>query len=134
VVAGVVMAPVSNGMVERHAGVRNSTALGRGVVAWFERQHDLDGGTQRIAFIGRSLEGPLAGDHFTHPLELVPRRASCSRVREISTDSFLVVSDPNFLYKFVGIEPYRIHLCVKGRTPAFRDGPFAVYRPLGAAG
>jgi hypothetical protein len=129
VLAGVVMAPVSDGMVERHAGVRNSTALGRDVIAWFEKQDDLDGGKQRIAFIGRSLEGPLAGDHFTHPLELVPRTASCSRVREIADHSYMVVSGPNFLYKFVGIRPYHIDRCMKGRKAAFHAAPFTVYRP-----
>ena len=129
VLVGVVMAPVSNGMVERHAGVRDSTALGRDVVAWFERQDGLDGGNQRIAFIGRSLEGPLAGDHFTHPLQLVPRTASCDRVREITDRSYTIVSPPNFLVRFVGILPYHIDRCMAGRKPVFRSPPFTVYPP-----
>jgi hypothetical protein len=128
-VIGVVMAPVSNGMVERHAGVRDSTALGREVITWFERQPDLDGGHQRIAFIGRSLEGPLAGEHFTHPLQLIDRTASCKQVREIADRSYTVVSPPNFLVRFVGILPYRIDRCLAGRKPVFRSPPFTVYPP-----
>jgi hypothetical protein len=128
-VIAVVVAPVSNGMVERHAGVRDSTALGREVIAWFEDQGHLDGGHQRIAFIGRSLEGPLAGEHFTHPLQLIDRTASCKEVREIADRSYTVVSPPNFLVRFVGILPYRIDRCLAGRKPVFRSPPFTVYPP-----
>jgi hypothetical protein len=129
VVAGLALAPAGQGFVERHSGVTGSTALGRGVAAWFAAQPGFDGGGMTIAFASRAVQAPLAGDHFTHPLELLPARASCAEVRARARRSAIVVTDPAFLRGLLGDRPYDAGRCLAGRRPSYRDEAFSVYPP-----
>ena len=129
VVAGVALAPAGQGFVERHSEVAGSTALGRGVAAWFAAQPGFDDGRMTIAFASRAVQAPLAGDHFTHPLELLPARASCAEVRARARRSAIVVTDPAFLRGLLGDRPYDAGRCLAGRMRGYRDEAFSVYPP-----
>lgn len=133
VLAGVVLAPFAGGYAERHAGVEGSTALGRDLVGWFASQPGHDGGERTIAFASRGMIAALAGDHFTHPLRLVPAGASCAAIRRIATTSTVVVTRPSFLEGFVGVEDYRGARCLARVRPTRRQGAFTVYGPIGSA-
>jgi len=129
VVAGLALAPAGQGFVERHSGVTGSTALGRGVAAWFAAQPGFDGGSMTIAFASRAVQAPLAGDHFTHALELLPARAPCAEVRARAQRSAIVVTDPAFLRGLLGDRPYDAGRCLAGRQRSYRDEVFSVYPP-----
>jgi hypothetical protein len=129
VVAAVAVAQVSDGFISRHTQVEGTTALGPDLVAWFTARPGFEDGKWPIAFIGRSLQGPLAGDHFTHRLELVAPFAPCSHVRAVARRAPVVVTDPAFLYKFIGVQPYSAQRCLAGRRPDYRDVAFRVYLP-----
>ena len=126
---GAVLAPASDGFVRRHAQLPRSTALGQGVAAWFAAQPGFDTGHGAIAFASRALQAPLAGDHFTHPLELIPAGASCAAVLTLARTSTVVVTAPQFLRGLLGDRPYGSGACLAGRHPTYRDPVFSVYRP-----
>src|SRR5205085_2264341 len=68
----------ANGLVVRHTRVFKSTALAQPLIAWLASQPGWeDDGRTPVAFIARTLSAPAAGDHFTHPLSLVPAHTSC---------------------------------------------------------
>ena len=129
VVLGVMLAQASDGFITRHTHVDGTTALGPDLVAWFTARPGFEDGHWPIAFIGRSLQGPLAGDHFTHKLELIRPYAPCSEVRAVARRAPVVVTDPGFLYKFIGVTSYGSHRCLSHRTPDYRDVAFRVYLP-----
>jgi hypothetical protein len=129
VAAGAALTPAAEGFVERHSRVEGSTALGQRVAAWFAGRPGFDGGDETIVFASRALQAPLAGDRFTHPLELLPARASCAAVRARARRSAIVVTDPAFLRGLLGDRPYDAGRCLAGRRPAFRDEVFSVYPP-----
>ena len=122
-------AAASEGFVERHARVEGSTALGRGVAAWFATQPGFDSDRATIAFASRGLQAPLAGDHFTHRLELIPTRVSCAEVEARAMHSAVVVSDPVFLRGLLGNRTYDAGRCLAGRRAAYQDEAFRVYTP-----
>jgi len=128
ILAGLVLAPVGNGFVKRHSGVDGSTALGREVVAWFAGRPGFDSSRQTIAFVSRAVIAPLAGDHFTHALKLIPADATCAEVRALTRGDAVVVTQPEFLHNFIGIRPYSTAACFAGQRPAYRDSTFSVYR------
>jgi hypothetical protein len=129
VVAGAALAPAREGFGERHSDVARSTALGQGVAAWFAARPGFDGGEGTIAFASRALQASLAGDDFTHPLELLPARATCAEVRARARRGPIVVTDPAFLRGLLGDRPYDAGLCLAGRRPGYRDEVFRVYLP-----
>jgi hypothetical protein len=131
--AGIVAAPFADGYVKRHTRVEKSTALGRDVVAWLVRQPGFERDDRTVAFVARAVSAPLAGDHFEHPLRLLPANADCARVDSQSRGSTVVVADPVFLFRFIGIEPYTTGRCLAGRRIGYRRGAFTVYRPQAAA-
>jgi hypothetical protein len=99
------------------------------VAAWFAAQPGFDDGRMTIAFASRAVQAPLAGDHFTHPLELLPARASCAEVRARARRSAIVVTDPAFLRGLLGDRPYDAGRCLAGRRRGYRDEAFSVYPP-----
>lgn len=129
VVAAIVLAQVSDGFISRHAQVEGTTALGPDLVTWFTARPGFETGSWPVAFIGRSLQGPLAGPHFTHDLNLLAPREPCRRVWAASRRGPVVVTDPAFLYKFIGVRPYNAQRCLADRQPAYRDVAFRVYLP-----
>ena len=82
-----------------------------------------------IAFASRGLQAPLAGDHFTNRLELIPAHVDCARVQARARHSAVVVTDPAFLRGLLGDRPYDAGRCLAGRRPAYRDEAFSVYAP-----
>ncbi len=132
VLAGLVMAPFSEGYIERHAQVADSSALGRDVVAWFTSRPEFEREDFAIGFASRAISAQLAGDHFEHSLTLLPPRAGCPRVEALSRDSTVVVAQPNFLFKFIGVAPFSSGRCLEGRPVGYRRGAFTVYRPSGS--
>ncbi|MFL5829158.1 MAG: hypothetical protein ACJ76X_04515 [Solirubrobacteraceae bacterium] len=138
----------ANGLVVRHTRVFRSTALAQPLIAWLASQPGWDGGGRReaapavrsgptvdertpVAFIARTLSAPAAGDHFTHPLSLVPAHASCREVVAIARRSVVVVADPSFLRGLIGDSPYSTGSCLANRRPAYRDTIFKAYLPSG---
>jgi hypothetical protein len=129
VVTGTALAQVSDGFISRHAQVDGTTALGPDLVAWFAARPGFENGSWPVAFIGRSLQGPLAGDHFSHELTLLAPFEPCRNVHAAARRGPVVVTDPGFLYKFIGVRSYNAHHCLADRRPAYRDVAFRVYLP-----
>jgi hypothetical protein len=133
VLAGVALALAGDGFVSRYARVTQSspTRVGQqGVLAWLTARPGFNSSRITIAFASRVMLGPLAGDHFTHPLLLIPARASCEAVQALARQSVVVVTDPAYLQGlFTGLTSYRSGTCLAGRRPAYRDEFFAVYWP-----
>jgi hypothetical protein len=127
VVAGVLLAPLSVGYVERYTRVKQSSAFGRDVAAFLLRQPGFEDGDRPVAFASRGVLAPLAGDRFSHELRLVPARIPCDQLPGWAGDAVLVVTEPVFFGGILGVEPYDGHRCFKGRRPAFEDAAFAVF-------
>jgi hypothetical protein len=108
--------------------VQGSTALAPAMVAWFAARPGFDRSHQPIAFVSRAVIAPLAGDHFTHPLTLLARDASCSAVRAAAQRGPVVVTDAGFLRNFIGVVPYTTAGCLTGHPTLYRDPIFTVYR------
>jgi hypothetical protein len=72
--------------------------------------------------------GQLAGDHFEHPLELVPQYATCREVERIARRKPVVVTHPVFLRGFQGVEPYTAYRCLRRHRPVLSLDPYYVYR------
>jgi hypothetical protein len=131
VVAGVLLAPVSVGYIERYTRVEQSSAFGRDVAAFLLRQPGFEDSGRPVAFASRGVLAPLAGDRFSHELRLVPARIRCDELRRWAGDAVLVVTEPVFFGGILGVEPYDGHRCFAGRRPAFEDLAFAVYLDQG---
>jgi hypothetical protein len=129
VVVGIGLALASDGFVARHAAVRNSSALGRDMIGWFAAQPWFDEGDGEISFVARSVLAPLAGDHFSHRLVLLPPTASCRRVRAAAAQTPLVFTDPGFLKGFLGVRGFTTPTCVAARKSTYDDGLFRVIAP-----
>jgi hypothetical protein len=129
VAVGAVLAPASNGYMERHTKVANSTALGPDLTSWFAAQRGFESGHQTISFVSRAVDAALAGDHFTHALRVIPADASCAQVQAFARRSIVVVATPNFLLNFIGNRPYDTGRCLDGQPPAYHHGFFTVYSP-----
>jgi hypothetical protein len=126
---GVLLAPVSNGYIERYTKVSESTAPGADVVAWFLNQPGFEDGEVTIAFASRAAFGPLTGDHFQNRLELIPRRAGCGEVARLARRKSVLLVDESWFSGILGIVPYRAGRCLTGRPPGFRNPVYRVYRP-----
>ncbi|MBD0281641.1 MAG: hypothetical protein ICV69_05540 [Thermoleophilaceae bacterium] len=129
VAVGAALAPAADGFVARHAQVAGTSALAPRVVGWFAAQPWFREGDRDIAFISRTLLAPLAGDHFTNRLELLPRTTGCARVRRRISRTPVVVTHPGFLRGFLGVRSYTSGRCLSGRGPDFQDPAFRVYAP-----
>ena len=126
---GVLLAPVSNGYIERYTKVSESTAPGADVVAWFLDQPGFEDGEATIAFAARAAFGPLTGDHFQNRLELIPRRANCREVARLARRKSVLLVDESWFSGILGIVPYRAGRCLTGRPPGFQNPVYRVYRP-----
>jgi hypothetical protein len=128
VAIGIALAPISSGYVRRHARVQGSTALAPKLTLWLASQPGFDGSGQPIAFVSRAVNALLSGEHFTHPLTLIPRTAGCGAVRAAARRGLVVVTPPVFLSKFIGVLPYSTAGCLAGQSVLYRDAIFTVYR------
>jgi hypothetical protein len=126
---GVLLAPVSNGFIERYTEVSRSTAPGADVVSWFLTQPGFETGDETIAFAARAAFGQLAGDHFTHRLELIPRRARCREVARSASRNPVLIVDQAWFHGILGVLPYTAGRCLAGRRAAYERGAYFVYRP-----
>jgi hypothetical protein len=126
---GVLLAPVSNGYIERYTKVSESTAPGADVVAWFLGQPGFEDGEATIAFAARAAFGPLTGDHFQNRLELIPRRASCREVARLARRKSVLLVDEAWFSGILGIVPYPAGHCLTERSPGFQNPVYRVYRP-----
>lgn len=135
-IAGAAMAAVlggslaagAPGYVERFSRLGQSTALGRPVAAWFLTQPGFAHGHRPIALATRAPIAALAGDRFSHPLNVIPPFETCPRVVERARAGWVVVSSPRYGYGFLSTDPYTTPRCLARRTPAYDDGAFRVYR------
>jgi hypothetical protein len=128
VAVGVLLTPAGNGFVERYSRVPRSTAPGADVLAWFAGQRGFRRGDGTIAFASRAVLAPLAGDHFTHRLTLVPGRARCDEVIRLAGRMPVVVTDQSFFTGLLGVNPYPAPGCLATSRPAYRAGVYRVYR------
>jgi hypothetical protein len=128
VLAGLALTPAGQGYIERHGDVDRSSAFGSSLAGWFARAPGWDEGEERTGFSSRAVIAALAGDHFEHPLELLPARAPCPHVRELAREGAVVATPPSFLYAFIGVVAPRTGRCLRGVRPAHRQYPFTVYR------
>jgi hypothetical protein len=125
---GAVLAPVSNGFLERWTKVSRSSAYGPELVSWFLDQpgFERDGGTIGIA--SRGVIAQLAGDRFNQRLVLVPQHASCPEVERIARRMPVVVTHPLFFGGTLGVEGYSARRCLARHRPVLDRDPFYVYR------
>ncbi|HEY7600729.1 MAG TPA: hypothetical protein VH741_12440 [Candidatus Limnocylindrales bacterium] len=133
VVIGALLAPVSNGYVERSIDVVGSTAPGPGVLDWFVDQPGFGDDDWKIAISSRAVLGPLAGDHFTHELELVPAHGPCSELRRIPSHTRLIVSGEGWWIGLIGLNSYNGPRCMEGVKPTYVWFENRIYAPEGAA-
>jgi hypothetical protein len=128
-VLGALVAPVGNGYIERTIDVVGSTAPAAGVVDWFVDQPGFDDEDWKIAIGARGVLGTLAGDHFTHPLELVPAQGPCRELKAISRHTRLMVSSTHWWVGLIGRNPYNAPRCMRGERPEFTWFDLSVYGP-----
>jgi hypothetical protein len=126
---GALLAPVGNGYIERTIDVVGSTAPAAGVVDWFVDQPGFDDDDWKIAIGARGVPGTLAGDHFTHPLELVPAQGPCRELKAISRHTRLMVSSTHWWVGLIGRNPYNAPRCMHGERPKFTWFDLSVYGP-----
>ena len=130
---GCLLTPAGNGFIERHVQVSKSTSPAPGVIAWFLDQPGFAEGEGTIGFASRAVLGPLAGDHFTHRLELIPRKAPCGEVRRLADRMPVLFIDPTWFDGILGVLPYSTGRCLEPRSPAYEDGAYFVYAPRPAS-
>jgi len=119
VAIGALLAPVGNGYVERTVDVVGSTAPAAGVVKWFVDQPGFEDDDWKIAIGARGVLGTLAGDHFTHELELVPADGPCRELRELATRTPLMVSGPGWWVGLIGVNSFNAPRCMRDVRPAY---------------
>jgi hypothetical protein len=129
VVIGALLAPVGNGYIERSVDVVGSTAPGPGIVDWFVDQPGFEDEDWKIAISSRAVLGTLAGDHFTHELELVPAHGPCAVMRRIPERTHLMVSTPIWWGGLIGRNPYNGPRCMDGVRPTYTWFETKIYAP-----
>jgi hypothetical protein len=118
VAVGALLAPVGNGYIERTVDVVGSTAPASGVVGWFADQPGFDDDDWKIAVGARAVPGTLAGDHFTHELELVPADGPCRELKRIAARTPLLVSGTGWWVGLIGLNPFNAPRCMRDERPA----------------
>ena len=129
VVIGVLAAPVGNGYVERTVDIAGSTAPASGVVRWFADQPGFDDDDWKVAIGARAVPGTLAGDHFTHELEMVPAHGPCRALRELARNTRLMVSGLGWWVGLLGVNSFNAPRCMESERPAFVWFDLRVYGP-----
>jgi hypothetical protein len=129
VVIGALLAPVSNGYVERTIDIVDSTAPASGVVKWFAERPGFGDDDWKIAIGARGVPGTLAGDHFTHELELVPAHGPCRELRELARDTPLMVSGTGWWVGLIGVNSFNAPRCMQDERPTFAWFDLKVYGP-----
>jgi hypothetical protein len=129
-VAAAVLAPVSNGYLNRSTKVQRSSAPAPELVRWFLDRPGFDDGDDKIAISSRAVLVQLAGDHFTHELDLIPGDLSCRGVDEVMRRETLLVTRELWFRGLIGLNGYSGPRCVAHRRPVFTSGlDHAVYLP-----
>ena len=123
------LAPASNGYIERSINVVGSTAPTTGVLKWFTDQPGFRHDDWKISIAARAVTGTLAGDHFTHELELVPAHGPCRRLKEIARERRLLVTRPEWFLGLVGMNSYNGVRCMKDEPYVFSLFDHRVYAP-----
>jgi hypothetical protein len=129
VAIAVLLVPVANGYVERTIDVVGSTAPAAGMVRWFVDRPGFDDGDWKIAVGARGVPGTLAGDHFTHELELVPAHGPCRELRELATHTPLMTSGTGWWVGLIGLNDFNAPRCLKTERPTFTWFDLSVYGP-----
>ena len=125
---GALMAPVSDGFLERWTKVSRSSAYGPELVSWFLDQPGFEDEDGAIGIASRGVIAQLAGDRFNQHLVLVPQHASCAEVERIARRMPVVVTHPLFFGGTLGVEGYSGHRCLARHRPVLARDPFYVYR------
>jgi hypothetical protein len=128
---GALLAPVSNGFIERSTTVVGSTAPAPQLVQWFVEQPGFDDEEWKIAVASRAVISSLAGDHFEHSIELVPANQPCRELARDARTGPLVVSNPDWFRGIIGLNEYSAPRCMAAHRPVFVHGDHAVYRLRG---
>ena len=129
VAIGALLAPVGNGYVARTIDIVHSTAPASGVVKWFAERPGFGDDDWKIAIGARGVPGTLAGDHFTHELELVPAHGPCRELRELARETPLMVSGPGWWVGLIGVNSFNAPRCMQDERPAFVWFDLKVYGP-----
>jgi hypothetical protein len=129
VAAGMLLTPAGSGFIDRSTRVIGSTAPAPELVSWFLDQPGFDDGDWTISLASRAVISSLAGDHFDHPLELIPARMQCDRVRALATRTPLLVTNPDWFLGIIGLNPYSAPACLRGQPAVYQRGDYTVYWP-----
>jgi hypothetical protein len=129
VTLAVLLVPAANGYIKRTVDVVGSTAPAPGVLDWFVDQPGFDDGDWKIAVGARGVPGTLAGDHFTHELELVPANGPCRALRRVAARRHLMVSSTHWWVGLIGRNPYNAPRCMRGEKPKFVWFDLSIYAP-----
>jgi hypothetical protein len=127
-------AEASEGYIRRFTEVASTTAFGREALAWHLSQPGFAEGSQPVVFASRAVLAPFAGDHFTHPLSLLPADVTCAAFDRTAARAYVVVTPPDYWSGILGIEPYAAGRCAARRRPSYTAAPFTVFsaRPTGS--
>jgi hypothetical protein len=129
VAAGMLLTPVGSGFINRSTRVVGSTAPAPELVSWFLDQPDYDDGDWTISLASRAVISSLAGDHFRHPLELIPAHTQCKGVRALASRTPLLVTSSDWFLGIIGLNPYSAPGCLHGRPAVYQKGDYTVYWP-----
>jgi hypothetical protein len=97
------------------------------VVSWFNGRPGFQDDERPIAVAGQ-LVSPLAGNHLTHRLTLVPADEQCAAIRARASREWVVVADDRLLQSLVRIPGIG---CFDGVRPAYSTGSVHVYGSAG---
>jgi hypothetical protein len=126
--AGALLAPLGDGMLERYTKLPHTTAFGANLVAWFLDQPGFEDRDGSVAIASRVVMAQLAGDRFNKNLVLVPQHASCGEVAALARRMPVVTTIPLYFQGTLGVEDYTGERCLKRYRPVLRRFPFTVYR------
>jgi hypothetical protein len=128
VLVGVLVAPVSNGFLERYTKLAHTTAYGQKLVSWFLDQPGFEDGDGTIGIASRGVIAQLAGDRFNQKLVLVPQHASCREVDRLARKMPIVATVPLYFHGTLGVEGYTGQRCLARHRPVLDRDLFYVYR------
>jgi hypothetical protein len=128
IVIGLLAVPVGNGYIERSVDVVGTTAPATGILKWFTDQPGFGDDDWKIAVAARGVPATLAGDHFTHELELIPPDGSCAAMRRIPDERPLFVSSDHWWVGLIGVNEFNGPDCMQGERAAYTWFDLNVYR------
>jgi hypothetical protein len=114
----------ADGFLARHGDTR--PVLTETITRWLAADPGYDASEGGVA-TSPAFIGPLAGDEIDHDLSALAGRDSCATIRARAQRSWVIV----YGGPVRGATPAQVSRCLAPAKPAFDNGAFAAYRPVG---